>query len=42
MQAGLAVSRKLYGIVKQRGYRMSFIGGGAAAFITLPSWSVAT
>lgn len=29
LQAGLAVSRKLYGIVKSRGYRMSFIGGGA-------------
>jgi len=29
VQAGLAVARKLYGIVKQRGYRMSFIGGGA-------------
>jgi transaldolase len=29
VQAGLAVSRKLYGIVKARGYRMSFIGGGA-------------
>lgn len=29
MQAGLAASRKLYGIVKERGYRMSFIGGGA-------------
>lgn len=29
VQAGLAVSRKLYSIVKQRGYRMSFIGGGA-------------
>lgn len=29
VQAGLAVSRKLYGIVKSCGYRMSFIGGGA-------------
>ncbi len=29
IQAGLAASRKLYGIVKERGYRMSFIGGGA-------------
>lgn len=29
VQAGLAVSRKLYGIVKARGFRMSFIGGGA-------------
>jgi transaldolase len=29
VQAGLAVSRKLYGIVKANGYRMSFIGGGA-------------
>jgi transaldolase len=29
VQAGLAVARKLYGIVKERGYRMSFIGGGA-------------
>jgi transaldolase len=29
VQAGLAVSRKLYGIVKTRGFRMSFIGGGA-------------
>ncbi len=28
-QAGLAVSRKLYGMVKEAGYRMSFIGGGA-------------
>lgn len=28
-QGGLAVARKLYGIVKERGYRMSFIGGGA-------------
>ena len=28
-QGGLAVSRKLYGLVKQNGYRMSFIGGGA-------------
>ncbi|HEX8991488.1 MAG TPA: transaldolase family protein [Anaerolineae bacterium] len=29
VQAGLACSRKLYDIVKARGYRMSFIGGGA-------------
>jgi transaldolase len=29
VQAGLAVSRKLYGLVKEAGYRMSFIGGGA-------------
>lgn len=29
IQAGLAVSRKLYELVKQRGYCMSFIGGGA-------------
>jgi transaldolase len=28
-QAGLAVSRKLYTMVKESGYRMSFIGGGA-------------
>ncbi len=28
-QAGLAVSKKLYKIVQERGYRMSFIGGGA-------------
>jgi transaldolase len=28
-QAGLAVSRKLYVMVKEAGYRMSFIGGGA-------------
>ena len=28
-QAGLAVSRKLYGLVKEAGFRMSFIGGGA-------------
>lgn len=28
-QAGLAASRKLYGLVKAAGYRMSFIGGGA-------------
>jgi transaldolase len=28
-QAGLAVSRKLYMMVKEAGYRMSFIGGGA-------------
>jgi len=28
-QAGLAVSRKLYNIVKERGYRIAFIGGGA-------------
>jgi len=28
-QGGLAVSRKLYALVKQAGYRMSFIGGGA-------------
>lgn len=29
VQAGLAVSRKLYNIVKANGYRMAFIGGGA-------------
>lgn len=29
IQGGLAVSRKLYNLVKQAGYRMSFIGGGA-------------
>ncbi len=29
LQAGLAVSRKLYGLVKKAGYRMSFVGGGA-------------
>lgn len=29
VQAGLAASRKLYGMVKAAGYRMSFIGGGA-------------
>lgn len=29
VQAGLAVARKLYFLVKDRGYRMSFIGGGA-------------
>ncbi len=29
VQAGLAVSRKLYAIVKAANYRMSFIGGGA-------------
>lgn len=29
VQAGLAASRKLYQLVKERGYRMSFIGGGA-------------
>lgn len=29
VQAGLAVSRKLYGLAKANGYRMSFIGGGA-------------
>jgi transaldolase len=29
VQAGLAVSRKLYELVKTGGYRMSFIGGGA-------------
>ena len=29
VQAGMAVSRKLYGLVKKAGYRMSFIGGGA-------------
>lgn len=29
VQAGLAASRKLYKLVKERGYRMSFIGGGA-------------
>ena len=28
-QAGLAVSKKLYQLVKERKYRMSFIGGGA-------------
>jgi transaldolase len=28
-QGGLAVSRKLYQLVKKAGYRMSFIGGGA-------------
>lgn len=28
-QAGLAVSRKLYDLVKELGYRMNFIGGGA-------------
>ena len=28
-QAGLAVSRKIYNLVKEAGYRMSFIGGGA-------------
>jgi len=28
-QGGLAVSRKLYNIAKNRGYRMRFIGGGA-------------
>jgi len=28
-QAGLAVSRKLYLLVKEAGYRMSFVGGGA-------------
>jgi transaldolase len=31
VQGGLAAARKLYGMVKQRGYRMSFIGGGARA-----------
>ncbi len=29
VQAGMAVSRKLYNIVKAAGFRMSFIGGGA-------------
>ncbi|MEM5775406.1 MAG: transaldolase family protein, partial [Anaerolineaceae bacterium] len=29
VQGGLAASRKLYGMVKQSGYRMTFIGGGA-------------
>jgi transaldolase len=29
VQGGLAASRKLYGMVKQAGYRMTFIGGGA-------------
>ncbi len=29
VQAGLAASRKLYGLVKENGYRMEFIGGGA-------------
>ena len=28
-QAGLAVARKVYGIVKERGYHVTFIGGGA-------------
>jgi transaldolase len=28
-QAGLTVSKKMYAMVKERGYRMSFIGGGA-------------
>jgi transaldolase len=28
-QGGLAVSKKLYHLVKERGYRMSYIGGGA-------------
>lgn len=28
-QAGLAIAKKLYAIVKERGFRMSFIGGGA-------------
>ena len=30
-QAGLICSKKLYHLVKERGYRMDFIGGGARA-----------
>ncbi len=28
-QAGLAVARKVYGLVEERGYKVTFIGGGA-------------